>query len=317
MINIDKNKNTNCIYEIKKTTFMYDDLNLFIQIVQNQGLAKAAEKLNISAATITRRLQKLEQSLNVQLIHRSARQFILTSEGQNYYQTYAPLFEQLETSKNALINDSQTTCGPLKVFTPTNISLGFLQPMWSDFIKSYPEIQLELQLNNQVEDLLEAKADIALRIGPQSDAQLYQKKLGSLSTLFVASPRYLDVRGEPKQLEDLNKHTLLATHTLPDWHLEQISTGKVCRYHPKISTRTNDVSLIALFVCDGIGISLLPINEARSHIESGAMVQILKDWKGPERELFAVWSTGRLLNPRAKLLKQHMQDFIQIKLNEF
>lgn len=296
---------------------MYDDLNLFIQIVQHQGLAKAASKLNISAATITRRLQKLEQNLKTQLIHRSARQFVLTSEGQSYYKTYAPLFEQLEASQSALINDSQETCGKLKVFTPTNISLGFLQPMWSQFIKRFPDIQLELQLNNQVEDLLEAKADIALRIGPQSDSNLFQKKLGSLSTLFVASPSYLNTYGEPKQLEDLNEHTLIATNTLPNWHLEQMSTGKSCQYHPKISTLTNDISLIAHFVCDGIGISLLPINEARNHIESGAMVQILKDWKGPERELFAVWSTGRLLNPRARLLKQHMQDFIQSKLSEF
>lgn len=296
---------------------MYDDLNLFIQIVQHQGLAKASIKLNMSAATITRRLQKLEQQLKTQLIHRSARQFVLTSEGQNYYQTYAPLFEQLEASQNALINDSQETCGTLKVFTPTNISLGFLQPMWSDFIRRYPDIQLELQLNNQVENLLEAKADIALRIGPQSDAQLYQKKLGSLSTLFVASPNYLKQKGEPQILEDLNNHTLLATHTLPNWHLKQISSGRVCEYHPKITTLTNDISLISHFVCDGLGISLLPINEARHHIASGAMVQILNDWKGPERELFAVWSTGRLLNARAKLLKQHMQDFIQSKLSEF
>ena len=295
---------------------MYDDLYLFIQIVQHQGLAKASQHLNMSAATITRRLQKLEQNLNTQLIHRSARQFVLTPEGQTYYQTYAPIFKQLETSRYNLTNDSQATCGPLKVFTPTNISLGFLQPMWSGFIKQYPDIQLELRLNNKVEDILEAKADLALRIGPQSDSQLYQKKLGSLSTLFVASPDYLKQKGEPRSLEELSEHTLLATHTLPNWQLKQISTGKSCEYHPEITTLTNDISLISHFVCDGLGISLLPINEARNHIESGAMVQILKDWKGPERELFAVWSTGRLLNARAKLLKQFMQDYITSKLSE-
>jgi len=295
---------------------MYDDLNLFIQIVQHQGLAKAAIKLNMSAATITRRLQKLEQTLNTQLVHRSARQFILTPEGQNYYQTYAPLFEQLEASKNALDMESQETCGSLKVFTPTNISLGFLQPMWSGFIKQYPDIRLELQLNNQREDLLAAKADIALRIGPQSDSQLYQKKLGSLSTLFVAAPSYIEQKGEPKTLEELEWHTLLATHTLPNWQLNQMSTGKSCVYHPKISTLTNDISLITQFVCDGLGVSLLPINEARNHLASGRLVHILKDWKGPERELFAVWSTGRLLNPRAKRLKEYMQDYIKLKLSE-
>lgn len=295
---------------------MYDDLYLFIQIVQHQGLAKASQHIDMSAATITRRLQKLEQKLNTQLIHRSARQFILTSEGQTYYQTYTPIFEQLESSHYNLTNDNQAIYGSLKVFTPTNISLGFLRPMWSSFIRQYPDIQLELQLNNQIEDLLEAKADLALRIGPQSDSQLYQKKLGCLSTLFVASPDYLKQNGEPRTLEELSEHTLLAAHTLPSWQLQQINTGKNCEYHPKITTLTNDISLISHFVCDGLGISLLPINEVRNHIESGAMVQILKDWKGPERELFAVWSTGRLLNARAKLLKQFMQDYITSKLSE-
>lgn len=174
---------------------MLDDIALFIHIVQQGGLSAAARHLDLPAATVTRRLQKLEQELGSQLLHRSARQCQLTQEGEVYYQAYADLVEQFNQARQQLSRDLRQLSGRLKVLAPSNISNGILKPMWISFCREYPEIQLELVLSNQLQDMISLKADLALRIGPQPDSLLYQKRLGAVGTVLVAAPDYLKAAG--------------------------------------------------------------------------------------------------------------------------
>ncbi|SIS60785.1 LysR family transcriptional regulator [Neptunomonas antarctica] len=290
---------------------MYDDIVLFIHIVQHRGLAAAAQQLGIPAATMTRKLQKLERSLGCQLVHRSARQFVLTPEGEAHYLAYANLVEQLELTQRSLRADMHEMSGKLKVLAPTGISIGLLQPMWSRFIKTYPDIQLEISLNNVIEDMALSKADLALRVGPQQNSALYQKHLGTLQTVLVATSGYLKNKGEPESLDALKGHHLIATKAVSIWNLVNSKTGQQYEYRPRVSTLSNDVSLITQLACDGIGIALLPMSEVKSHIESGQLKRVLPEWRGPDRDLFAVWPTGRLLNAKARCLRDFIHDYLR------
>ena len=290
---------------------MFDDIVLFIHIVQSRGLAAAARQLQLPAATVTRRLQKLENSVGCQLIHRSARQFKLTADGEMYYQAYAELAHQLQTTARELDKDMQQISGRLKVLAPTNISNGILQPMWSAFLKAYPEIQLHLELNNQKDDLLMSQADIALRIGPQSDSNLYQKRLGSIATILVAGPQYIQQHGAPKTLEDLSQHRLISITALEQWQLKNQQTVKQQTLQPETNTVVNDVSLACQMACDDLGIALLPMSEIESELENKRLIRVLTPWQGPDRDIYAVWPSGRLLTAKAKCLRDFMQSFIE------
>ncbi|MEH6446379.1 MAG: LysR family transcriptional regulator [Oceanospirillaceae bacterium] len=291
---------------------MFDDILLFVHIVQQQSLAAAALKLKLPAATVTRRLKRLEEKIACQLIHRSARQFVLTQEGENYYQAYAGLVEALERTQLKLSTQMNSLSGPLKVLAPNNISTGLLQPMWSEFIKNYPEITLELNLNNNMQDMLASGADIALRIGPQESSSLYQKRLGSLRTVLVASPSYLTLNGTPDSLEALLDHRLIGTHTLSNWAMSQVNNNKKRILHPRFSAITDDVKLVTQWVCDDIGIALLPSSEVFHLLEQGVLVHLLKTWQGPNRELYSVWPSGKLLNARAKCLRDFMHRHFEL-----
>jgi len=288
---------------------MYDDIAIFITIVKHKSLAAAAQQLGMPAATMTRRLQKLERALNCQLIHRSSRQFVLTAEGEVYYSAYADLVEQLSMTQRNLSAQVTELSGRLKVLAPTNISTGLLQPMWSGFIQRYPNIQLELSLNNSFEELLLSQADLALRIGPQQDSSFYQKRLGNLATILVASPEYLAAQGTPEKLQDLATHTLIASNIISEWHLKN-EKNELHTFHAEFSCITNDISLIRSFVMDGIGIALLPLSEVVPHIKQQRLVRVLPQWQGPQRDLFAVWPSGRLLSAKAKCLRDYMQVYI-------
>lgn len=293
---------------------MLDDMALFVHIVRHRSLAVAAKNLNMPAATLTRRLQKLEQQLQCKLIHRSARQFVLTHEGEAYFQAYAGLIEQFEVIQHNLHADRTDMSGKLKVLAPTNISIGFLQPMWTGFIEDYPNIQLELLLNNQLEDLVSLQADLALRIGPQTDSSLYQQRLGAVPTVMVASSGYIQRYGEPKSLDDISSHQLIGHANTLAWHLSNIAFGEKKTLYPNFDTITNDISLMTQFVCDGLGIALLPMTQVNTQINNGQLHQILLPWRGVARELFAIWPSGRLLSVKAKCLREYMKGFINEKL---
>ncbi|MCG8611771.1 MAG: LysR family transcriptional regulator [Pseudomonadales bacterium] len=290
---------------------MLDDIALFIHIVQQGGLSGASNHLSLPAATVTRRLQKLESTLGCQLLNRSARQCVLTQEGEVYYQTYAELIEQFEQAQQLLSRDRDELRGKLKVLAPTNISHGFLKPMWLGFMRNYPDIQLDLVLSNQVQDIAQNKADIAIRIGPQPDSLLYQLKVGQIDRIMVSSPQFIEHQGTPETPTDIKNFRVVGTSLFPNWKLKNMHSGQSQEIFPKFAAVFNDTSFVKYLVCDGQGISLLPITEINTELEAGALVRILPEWRAEDlRDIFLVWPSGRLLNAKAKCLRDYIQTYI-------
>ena len=289
---------------------MLDDISLFVHIVQAGSLAAAAGKLDLPAATVTRRLKKLEDELGVQLLFRSARRFSLTAEGEAYYETFADLVLNAETALRGLSSDLHALQGRLKAAAPTNISVGILQPMWSSFLGAYPQIRLNLTLSNENKDLLEEQVDLALRIGPQTDERLYQKRLGSIATVLVAAPSYLAAAGVPDQPEDILAHKLIRVAALPQWQLTHLQSGARRALPVDAHVAVDDIGLARQLATDGHGLALLPVSEISTDLKSGGLVPVLRNWQGQRRDLYAVWPTGRLLSARARCLRDHMEAFV-------
>lgn len=294
---------------------MIDDIALFVKIVECNSLAGAARHLGVPKATVTRRLKKLEDQLGFQLLHRTARSFSLTIDGESYFQAYAPVVHQFNETTRSLNDQKDNLTGPLKVLAPTNISLGILRPMWSEFVQRYPEINLDLNLSNSIEDIARSQCDLALRIGPQTDSALYQKKLGSIPTILVASPAYLDRCGTPQQLRDLADHRLIITPNLPKWTLTHTQSHEEKELNLTPTTRVNDISMACHLCRDGAGITLLPLSETTDGLQRGQLQRLFPDWIGPVRDIFAIWPSGHLLNAKAKKLRQFMEDYMRHKLD--
>lgn len=289
---------------------MLDDISLFIHIVQARSLAAAAAETGLPAATVTRRLKKLEEELGVQLLFRSARKFTLTAEGEAYYEAFADLVLNAETALRGLSADLHALQGRLKAAAPTNISVGILQPMWSAFLVAYPQIRLTLTLSNENTDLLEHQVDLALRIGPQADERLYQKRLGSIATVLVAAPAYLEAAGMPKEPEEINAHKLIRVAALPQWQLTHLQTGAHQMLPVDAHVAVDDIGLARQLAADGHGLALLPVSEISGDLQSGRLMPVLPKWQGQRRDLYAVWPTGRLLSARARCLRDHMEAFV-------
>ncbi|MDC0661469.1 LysR family transcriptional regulator [Marinobacter sp. SS21] len=294
---------------------MMDDIALFVHIVQQGDLSSAGRYLGLPLATVTRRLQKLEHQLGCRLLNRSARRCVLTQEGEIHYQAYASLVEQFEQTQRRLSEDMTQLRGHLKVLAPTNISHGFFRSMWLGFTRAHSDIQLELIVSNQREDLVNSKADLAIRIGPQPDSQLYQQRLGQIDKIVVAAPAYLAQHGEPKTPSDLKAHRIIGTTLVSRWKLSHAETGAGQEIYPRYNATFNDTGLAKYLVCDGQGVALLPTTEVKPELDSGELVRVLPQWLGEPREIFLIWPSGKLLNARARCLKTYLLDYIQRNLH--
>ncbi|MDX1757485.1 MAG: LysR family transcriptional regulator [Marinobacter sp.] len=292
-----------------------DDIALFVHIVQQGDLSSAGRHLGLPLATVTRRLQKLEQRLGCRLLNRSARQCVLTQEGEIHYEAYASLVDQFEQTQRRLSEDMSQLRGHLKVLAPTNISHGFFRAMWLGFTRTYPDIRLELILGNQLQDLVKSKADLAIRIGPQADSQLYQQRLGQIDKIIVAAPTYLAQHGEPATTCDLKAHRIIGTTLVSKWTLSHAETGSRQEIYPRHNATFNDTGLAKYLVCDGQGIALLPLTEVQPELDSGALVRILPQWLGAPRQMYLIWPSGKLLNARARCFKDYLLAYVQRHLH--
>lgn len=290
---------------------MLDDLALFVSIVENGSLQAAAKRQQLPPATLTRRLQQLERELGCKLLHRSARRMLPTQEGWQYYERCRPLLASLAQATQALDASLNRIAGHVRVLAPVALASGVLQPAWGAFLTRHPEIDLELQLSNEREDLIGTGADLALRVGPQEDSLFTQRLLGRVPVLLVAAPDYLARRGVPQQPHDLAQHDLILADPLMSWQLIHTQTGQQLTYQhdkrPRL--RINEVQLAATLACEGLGILYAPMTMVHQALEQGRVQQVLPQWSGVPREVYAVWPQQSSLPARTRALLDHLIDF--------
>ena len=288
-----------------------DDIALFVQVVKHGNLAAAARYLGLPPATVTRRLQKLEHALGVKLLHRSARKCVLTHDGETYFDAYAELVGRFEAAQQQFNDGAQKLEGKLKVLAPVNISHGILGPMWVAFTRDYPQIELELHLSNHPMDIVEMQADLAVRIGRQSDSSLYQRRLGQIENVLVATQDYVAKHGLPEHPSELANHDLISLSMRTRWQLQNDSNGQSFTFYPRCRALVNDPLMVKYFVRDSQGIALAPLTEVKKELAGGELIRILPEWGGEVRDIFILWPGGRLLSQRAKCLRDYIYRYVQ------
>jgi len=288
----------------------FDDLALFVEIVEAGGLGAAADRLGLPAASVTRRLQRLEHALGCRLLHRTARRLQPTAEGQQYYEQCRPLVRALEQATRALDANLRRVAGHVRVLAPVNLASGPLSPAWTGFLQAHPQVSLEFQLSNAVQDLVGSGADLALRVGGQADSLLTQRRLGEVGVHLVASPEHLARRGMPADPQALAAHEAIVATPLRQWTLRDPASGAETVLQPEPRLRTDEMRLALDAACAGLGVLLCPTTLTRDAIARGALVPVLEAWTPQRRPVFAVWSQQRYLPARVRALVDHLQAFI-------
>ncbi|QWT40201.1 LysR family transcriptional regulator [Dickeya dadantii] len=282
----------------------FDGVQLFVEVVEAGGFAKAGERLALTRSAVGKAIARLEERLGVQLFQRTTRTQSLTEDGQQYYERCIRAIDELRAGEALLESGRRDVAGKLRVSLPVLFGRYCVAPILRNYARQHPRLELELNFSDRYVDLIADGFDLALRNGTLgNESSLRARRLVSQRKVLCAAPAYLAAKNEPRTLEDLSEHDLLAywrkDSGMP-WRLPD-STGELVDVQISSRMRFNDLEVIADAAVEGMGVAWLPHWLIRERIQRGELVEIWGDRPGAVMECYAVWPAAHHLPLRCRL----------------
>lgn len=281
-------------------------LRVFTGVVQQGGFSAAARALGLSNAAVSKNVAELETHLGVQLIARSTRRMRLTEAGELYYRDVARLLEQLRDADASVSALAQSPRGALRVTAPMSFGLAKLTKLVPLFLQRYPDIALDLVLDDTVLDLVALRYDVGIRgSGTLSDSSLRARKLADLDRVLCAAPSYVNCRSHASlnQPADLMGHCCIVYtlgHESEFWRFAR--TGAPSDLDADLVTvringpyRVNNSLAIRDALLAGAGLSIIPRLYVEDDLQTGRLVELLPGWRAPSQSIFAIFDSTRFL----------------------
>lgn len=274
------------------------------QVVEHGGFAKAARALGIPKSRLSRHLASLEAQLNVRLVNRSTRRFVVTDVGHEVYRHAAAMLAEADAALEAVEFARAKPCGTLRASCPVALAQSSLAPILPAFLEAYPAIRLELQVSNRRVDVLAEGLDVALRVRtrPTGEDGLVMRTFRQVDEFLVASAAYL--RGaaplaEPAQLKDHATLDYGGEFDRRPWELLGPAGQSITVEH---TTRIicHDFVVLRAAVLAGLGIARLPESVVRADLASGALERVLPEWRSPQGIVHVVFPTRRGMLPAVR-----------------
>lgn len=258
----------------------FSDMAMFVSIVKHQGLAAAGRDLGLSPATMTARLQALEERYGVKLLNRSTRHVSLTDSGELYHKACIEILDNVSEAENLIQNGVKEVKGSIKIVAPKDIGKQYILPILSEFCKQYPDVVPYLYLDDHISNIAESGMDIVIRYGELADSSLVSRRLSPSRRVLCASPEYLAKHGTPLKPQDLVNHDCLAmlrsNEELKTWHFQEQDKKNAITVVPK--RFSDDGEVIRYWALDGVGIALKSVLDVQADINNLRLVTVLNGY---------------------------------------
>lgn len=276
-----------------------EHLKLFVRIASTANISLAGRELNISPAVASAHIGKLEETLGVRLIHRTTRKVSLTDEGKLFLPHAHEVLDSIETAQAAVGAGSQTPQGTLRVTAPASFGRMHLVPAINEFISQYPKLNIDFRFSDSILDVVEGGFDVAIRDAELKDSNLHAKKLANDKRIIVASKDYVEKYGAPISPQELKNHKIVNLTGLEVWDFKAAQGITSIKTHSRLKMDNGEAVRDACI--QGCGLSLTATWCSYPYLESGELVQVLKDYPlATDCALWAVYPTNRLLAPKVR-----------------
>lgn len=292
---------------------MIDLVNIrtFCRTIEEGNLTAAAKALHITKSVASRRIQALEDSLDVRLFTRTTRGVNPTDAGTLFYERGMKILADVDDARQLVKSGNDNLVGQLRVTAPRSFSDLNLQEPLMAFASLHPKLSFDLHLSDQRVDVIGGGYDLALRIAPGlNDTSLIAKKLAAIHTLVVASPAYLEAYGTPSSPDDLKHHNCVFYANIAaseQWRFASAGSDKAVRVSGSLTTNSGIMQLAA--VKAGIAIASLPKFFLHESLKSGEVVPILQNWQRPEAFLYGLYPERRLLPVKVRVLLDFLSNW--------
>ncbi|MHB8455826.1 MAG: LysR family transcriptional regulator [Acidiferrobacterales bacterium] len=277
-------------------------MRVFSMVTDLGSFTAAAERLGMAPSAVTKHVAALEARLGVLLLNRTTRRLSLTEAGTAYLDRCNALLADLDGLEASVGELVQKPIGTLRLTAPVPFGISHLGPIIAAYRERYPDVNLELVLNDRMIDLVEEGFDLAIRIARLPDSSLVARQLAVTRMVLCAAPRYLQRRGAPRKPEDLVQHDCLSyTYwgTGDEWRFTQKS-GQIRAIRIKPVIRVNNGDVARTLALAGQGIMLQPDFLVGNDIETGRLVRLLPGFHAGELGIFAVYPHRKYLSVKVR-----------------
>ncbi len=253
------------------------DMELFVRIVECDGLAAAGRELGLTPSSVSMRIKNLEEHYQVKLLTRTTRSIKLTESGQEFYKDSLQMLDDISQIENKLQFSQQKISGPLRITCTSDLGRQHIVPVLNDFVSKHPDVNPFINLNDSVTDLTESNIDIAIRYGISPDSQLIAQKIAANRRILCASPEYLKHHGVPKDYSELAKHSCLimvhAKRPQAKWYFDTPDGEKSISV--PISRSCDDGAQVRQWAVEGAGIAIKSYWDVANDLATGKLIAVL------------------------------------------
>jgi DNA-binding transcriptional LysR family regulator len=273
------------------------EMEVFVQVFDRGGFSAAARVLGMTPSAVSKLVARLEARLGTQLVRRSTRRLQLTTEGEHFYERAARVLADIDEAERCVAANSAPR-GRVSVNTSISFGTHVLVPLVPLLQAQHPQVELDIALTDRVVDLLEERADIAIRWGPLPASDLVARRLGSTGQSIVAAPEYLAHHGTPRKPDDLESHQRLDftyRRRVPDWPF--VVKGHAIHVPVRASVRASDGETLRQLALAGAGLARLSHYHVHADVKVGRLVKVLEKFNpGELMPIHAVYlgKAGRL-----------------------
>jgi len=290
-------------------------LYLFAEVIRLRSFTAIAKARGIAPSSVSRTIRALEKEVGIRLFHRTTRQIVPTEAGLRYFERISSVLEELELAQLLASDHDSLPKGTLKITAPRVFGELYLIPLLPKFNQLYPDLTLEILLNDEFTNLVEEGIDVAIRAGMLQDSSYIARKLISMNFFITASPKYLARMGTPSLPEHISQHNCLVFPRVghnSNWLFK--ANNEVQEVNVQAKILVTQSSAIKQLAVANMGLSLLPDWLVSREIESGELIHLFSDWQVTATNYSsAVW----LLYPSREYLPLKVKVFNDFLLTHF
>jgi DNA-binding transcriptional LysR family regulator len=286
----------------------WDKLRIFHAVADAGSLTHAGDQLHLSQSAVSRQIRALEESLGVTLFHRHARGLILTEQGELLFDATTAMAKRLDAAAARIRDSEDEVHGELRVTTTMGFGTLWLAPRLPALYKAYPNLNIDLMLEERVLDLPMREADVAIRMKEPSQADLIRRRLMNIRMRLYATPEYLAERGVPATMDDLSHHRLICQHAgTPQVAAGAALVAELMTHEVASTLSVNNYFGVLQAVLSHLGIGILPdyVTEDFPHL-----VRVLPDVESAEVPVFLAYPEELRHSKRVAAFRDFVMDEI-------
>lgn len=288
----------------------FNGMSSFVRTADLGSFAAAGKALGLTPSAVGKAVTTLERQLGVRLFQRSTRSLRLTEEGRLFHERCRRILDDFNDARASLAQALATPTGRLRVSVPL-VSYHLLLPVIPEFVRRYPEVELDIDFNDLIVDLIDQGIDVAIRSGDLPDSRLTSRALRPFQMVLCAAPTYLLEHGVPSRPRELDQHLAI--------RFRYPNSGKLQSWPLRVSESDFEMRARTVLICNnmealrgatesGLGIGFMPDFLAKSSITEGRLQPLLTDFLDGPGQFHLLWPSNRHLSPKVRVLVDFLSE---------